>query len=399
MTKKRGLLIVGLVLLVAAGGVVYTLWQQSLSLDVDIATGTIDPVWSLDGTDDDGIDDPWLDGEETPGQLEWPDKVGFGDPSEPADGQTAPLRYTKDVALCVAAFGGTEQDPDPTVLNVDITNAYPSYWCTVKADLHNGGSVPVKLQTITVTSTLGEVIETEITSFEGLLSCGLQLDPGQTEDFYLSFHPENPVLEGTEYSYNVDLTWVNYNEYDSELCQEPGGPTVTPGAPTWTRGGGVRIKGYNTGAEIFIGPMTDSSALPRTQVEYNDFQTVGAKTYQVTFSHDGSGSIATSITSPSASATWASDAYGCLPADWDAMEIFVRDSRTDSGVALQNVMLQSFALGNFGTVDKAGTPGGSNWTVTGFDFSQNFTVTADLVVDGYNGNESIKVEFNVGCLP
>jgi hypothetical protein len=36
--------------------------------------------------------------------------------------------------------------------------------------------------------------------------------------------------------------------------------------------------------------------------------------------------------------------------------------------------------------------------VTGFDFSQSFQVTADLVVDGYNGNESIKVEFNVGCL-
>jgi hypothetical protein len=80
------------------------------------------------------------------------------------------------------------------------------------------------------------------------------------------------------------------------------------------------------------------------------------------------------------------------------MEILVRDSLTTSGAALENVMLESFDLGDFGTVDKAGTPGWQNWTVTGFDFSQSFQVTADLVVDGYNGNESIKVEFNVGCL-
>lgn len=177
---------------------------------------------------------------------------------------------------------------------------------------------------------------------------------------------------------------------------------MTPGAPTWTKAAGVRYKGWNTGKEIFLGPMTSGSATPRVEAEFNEFGTVGQKIYQITFAFDqGENAISTSITNPNANLTFdfdVSGALGCSSADWDAMEILVRDSRTDSGAALQNVTLGSFDLGNFGTVEKAGTPNWQNWTVTNFDFSQSFLVTADLVVDGYNGNESIKVEFNVGCL-
>lgn len=192
--------------------------------------------------------------------------------------------------------------------------------------------------------------------------------------------------------------WATYFTY---TVQSPG-PTVTPGAPTWTKAAGVRYRGYNTGKEIFLGPMLPPSALPRAEAEYNEFLTVAQKTYQINFAFDqGQNAISTSISSPDANLTFdfdVSGAPGCPSANWDAMEILVRDSRTDSGAALQNVMLDSFDLGDFGTVDKTGTPGWQNWTVTGFDFSQSFTVNADLVVDGYDGSESIKVEFNVGCL-
>jgi hypothetical protein len=164
----------------------------------------------------------------------------------------------------------------------------------------------------------------------------------------------------------------------------------------------VRYKGWNTGKEIFLGPMLPPSALPRVEAEYNEFGTVGQKTYQITFAFDkDKNEISTSITSPDASLAYDFDvqpAPGCPSSDWDALEIVVRDSRNDSGVALQNVMLSSFDLEDFGTVDKVGTPGWQNWTVTGFDFSQSFQVSADLAVDGYNGNEAIKIEFNVGCL-
>lgn len=192
-------------------------------------------------------------------------------------------------------------------------------------------------------------------------------------------------------------------KFDADCNVVDAGPVVTPGAPTWTRAAGVRYKGYNTGSEIFLGPMTSTSATPRVEANYNEFQTVGQKTYQVTFGFDQlNNAIATSISSPDAALLFDFDsqgAPGCAAADWDAMQIFIGDNRTDSGVALQNVLLGSFSLGNFGAVDRLGTPGGQDWTVTGYDFSQGFQLTADLVVDGFNGNEAIKVQFNVGCLP
>jgi hypothetical protein len=80
------------------------------------------------------------------------------------------------------------------------------------------------------------------------------------------------------------------------------------------------------------------------------------------------------------------------------MNILVADSRTDGGVALRSVTLGSTALGDLGTVDRLGVLGGSNWTVHG-NLGRSFTLTADLVVDGFVGNEAIKVEFGVGCSP
>ena len=51
---------------------------------------------------------------------------------------------------------------------------------------------------------------------------------------------------------------------------------------------------------------------------------------------------------------------GCAQDDWDVMEIIVRDSSSDSGVALKNVMLSfdmiAYPLGDFGLVVKVATP-------------------------------------------
>jgi hypothetical protein len=43
--------------------------------------------------------------------------------------------------------------------------------------------------------------------------------------------------------------------------------------------------------------------------------------------------------------------------------------------------------------------GWQHWTVTGFDFSQSFTVTADLAVVNLNAKEAIKVHIRLGCTP
>lgn len=240
-------------------------------------------------------------------------------------------------------------------------------------------------------------------------------DPCETEYVYqipLTWSPETELYIAAHAALGCESAWAaggdfpgkNWATYFTYTVQSssPAEPTVTPGAPDWTKGAGVRYKGYNTGGEIFLGPMLPPSALPRVEAEYNEFQTVGKKTYTVFFSFDAEeNKITAFITYPYVTLEYDFDALeepGCPASEWDAMEILVRDSRTDSGVALQNVYLESYSLGDFGMVDRTGTPGWQNWTVAGFDFSQSFIVFADLVVDGFNGNESIKIEFNVGCL-
>lgn len=83
------------------------------------------------------------------------------------------------------------------------------------------------------------------------------------------------------------------------------------------------------------------------------------------------------------------------------MDVFVLDRLSTGAIAFEGVTIDGFDLGTFGTFDVPGVPGCSlsNWTVTGFDFSQGFTITDDLVVEGWTGNEFNKLQLTVGCLP
>lgn len=176
---------------------------------------------------------------------------------------------------------------------------------------------------------------------------------------------------------------------------------VVEGVPAYDRGAGARVKGANSGAEIFVGPMTSPSATPRSELGYQDFASVGAKTYQLAVGFDAVTNVLTaSIATPAASVDYDLDVdpgTGCPSTDWDVLHLLVRDSRTDGAVALQNVVLDGESLGAFGTLDVVGTPGALDWGVFGFDVAQGFSFTADMVVDGFTGNEAIKVELTAGC--
>jgi hypothetical protein len=79
------------------------------------------------------------------------------------------------------------------------------------------------------------------------------------------------------------------------------------------------------------------------------------------------------------------------------MVITVVDRSTDTAITLENVDLDGNALGDFGVYDVPGTPGFQISTITGFDFSQSWTLTGDLRVAGLTHNETDKVEIDVGC--
>ena len=369
-TNKIGVLFLVTALALAGVGTSYAMWSEIITIDGSVTAGSLDIEWSLEGYDDDEIDG-------------------------------------KDDTSSIAAYL-----TDDGVLHVELYGVYPciNYW--VDFDVHSVGTVPVHFA---LTCTPPELFDSEIIKIipdDGYALLygydaagnyiGTQLH--QDEHWYgrLNFHITNELwtdvlvplgwYQGGTFSFEIELMGHQYNECPED--QPFSDPVVTPGEPDWnSKAAGVRYKGFNSGGEIYLGPMTSGSATPRVETNYNDFGTAGQKTYQLTFSYDNvENEITTSITSPDANLAFDFDTDGSPgsdPSTWDAMEIVVRDSRSDSGAALENVMLDAYALGDFATVDKAGTPGWQQWTVTGFDFTQSFTVTADLVVDGYNGNEAI----------
>jgi hypothetical protein len=204
------------------------------------------------------------------------------------------------------------------------------------------------------------------------------------------------------------------------------GACVTPGSPTFCKGIGARWKGQYGGAELYLGSSDLGNSNYRRELEYNTFQTAGALTYPISFSWDASTKeIRMTVKNPSTQNTTTlsnvfdgaspnKPYYGqtnptcpsgsplgssCPLGGWNVMEIVVKDSTSTSGVELRNINLGGNLLGtgSFGTIDVSGTPGFSSWTVTGFDFNLSFTVMADMNVNGFTGNENIRVEFLVGC--
>jgi hypothetical protein len=168
-------------------------------------------------------------------------------------------------------------------------------------------------------------------------------------------------------------------------------------------GAGVRYKGDNTGNEIYLG--IPDLGVGGNRVE-EGFGWVDG-TYDVTFAFDATNNkVTTSIDGPGGSTSLEYDfddllPPGCATAEWNALYILLRDDRDDGGLELNNIVLTpgNFDLGDFGTLDVLGTPGFLEWTVTGYDFTQSFTVSADLVIQNYVGNEALRMEILVGCLP
>jgi hypothetical protein len=182
---------------------------------------------------------------------------------------------------------------------------------------------------------------------------------------------------------------------------EDAGPTVTPGYSDLTEAAGVRYRGNSSGNEIYLGVPDLATGGNRVEASYPTVYTNWqAGTYAVTFSFDAAeNKITTSIDGPGGTKSLAYDfddllSPGCATTDWNAMDINVVDRRDPFNLRFNNVTLNGNDLGDFGE------EGWNNWTVSGFDFSQSFTLSGDLVVEGvWEGSETNKLQIMVGCLP
>ena len=175
--------------------------------------------------------------------------------------------------------------------------------------------------------------------------------------------------------------------------QQPA-PVVEPGYSRLTEEGAVRFRQNNSGGEIYLG--TADLGVGANRVESNYVWSDGV--YEVTFSYDGIGNISTSVAGVEA-LNYAIEPM-CNSGMWDTMDILVVDRSDDTAIAFENVALNGAVLGNFGSFDLGGTFGFQNWTVSAFDFSQPWTLTGELVIEGFSGSaEANKLQLTVGCLP
>lgn len=178
------------------------------------------------------------------------------------------------------------------------------------------------------------------------------------------------------------------------------GPTVTPGYSGLTEAAGVRYRGNSSGNEIYLGIPDLGTGGNRVEASYpNVYANWQDGTYAVTFSYDqAENKIVTTIDGVGGSELLEYDfddllAPGCPVADWNTLDINVVDRLTTGELAFNNVILNGFSLGDFDD------EGWKNWTVSGFNFNQDFTVSGDMVVQGWTGSETNKLQIVVGCLP
>ncbi len=180
----------------------------------------------------------------------------------------------------------------------------------------------------------------------------------------------------------------------------PAPPTVVSGYSGLAEAAATRYKGDNSGKEIYLGIPDLGVGGNRVETEYPASSNWQSGTYAVTFAFDQpENKITTSISGPGGPAALEYDfdtllAPNCAVANWNTMDIAVVDRNATHNIRFNNVVLGGFPLGDFGA------EGWNNWTVTGFDFTQSWTMTGDLVVStAFLNNETNKIQLTVGCLP
>ncbi|HWQ16622.1 MAG TPA: hypothetical protein VNL13_02180 [Sulfolobales archaeon] len=180
--EKRLLQAAAALIMLAVIGSAVAMWSDSLKVMVTVKTGDVDVQFSPPTTND---------------------PPGSNDPG-----------YTKDVGTCYANLVEIENEDEgnPTGnndldLNITIVNGYPSYNCTVTFDVTNVGTIPVKGPHITIVSNnFGNAVSWAHNMTE------VQIDPGQSVWFKISFHVEQAASENAVYTLQLKLMFHQWNE-------------------------------------------------------------------------------------------------------------------------------------------------------------------------------------------
>lgn len=214
--------VIVLIVALAAIGVGYGLWSQSLFIRGRVSTGTVSAEFTHAFTDDDGrVDDPALDGGDTADcTINVPDNETSCDPA--ASGKDPKARRDKNVGQCKASVVAADRG------QVEKLNAYPGYFCTAWFEVHNNGSIPLQIASATVDGQ--PVAPDSPTPFDlngdnqpdvaihliGLEICQ-QIDPSQRVLMALDQQVLDGVREGSSLNYTVEVQLQQW----SDECRPP----------------------------------------------------------------------------------------------------------------------------------------------------------------------------------
>ena len=170
--KRMGLLFLALVIALGGIGVGYAMWDKTLYIDGTVNTGEVNAEFTAASGNDTGID---------PG-------------------------YDKDVGNCSVVI----DEKDAQLLHITINNGYPCYTCVITYTVTNTGTIPVKVQSLTVPTPIKEVT---VTWTPGIV-VGDQIDAGESRTGTITIHVEQCAAELATYTFDAQIYLVQWNEYE-----------------------------------------------------------------------------------------------------------------------------------------------------------------------------------------
>jgi predicted ribosomally synthesized peptide with SipW-like signal peptide len=223
--KKIGLIGLALLLALGALGVTFAGWTDTVTVTGTVETGEVCVQWYTENNTDicNPMGTPAND--YTIGNMDWNLNVTAitGD----ADGYPAKFRrYQEDKNVACTTVTGLDTD----TLLVTVDNAYPLYAQDIEIEWINCGTIPVKIQDITITPlnfTLADAAWTpnngghifvEVTN-----GIGYQLEPGDRKAHSLIFVVQQAALQNAgeaggplpAYQFLLEVDVIQWNEYEN----------------------------------------------------------------------------------------------------------------------------------------------------------------------------------------
>jgi hypothetical protein len=222
---KRGLVpggavFLGLIVSLAALGVGYGLFSDTLRINGAVVTGAVNAGFSLHELDE-GL---------ARGAAGGPTDDGVNEDKE-AGGLDVAECYARPFAVTDAQIDGAPID-DASDLSVDVIsarprdflyvivkNGYPGFNCYVDFDVHNAGNIPVKVSQ----PVLGPVPDPRVMTveFQRCYEQGVQVEPGREALCTLHLHIERGAQASTVYRFGATICAWQWNTGTGVRCAVP----------------------------------------------------------------------------------------------------------------------------------------------------------------------------------